>query len=86
MYGVSETSEASQKLGRQVAIMILELGIWVIPMTLIFAPCRCLVLLVVKLQQLEVSIMHTRSSSPAIWSRISKDTNTEHDAVKEAWK
>lgn len=53
-------------------MLILELGIWIIPMTLIFAPCRRLVLLIAKLQQLEASIMHTRSSSPAIWSRIAR--------------
>jgi hypothetical protein len=68
---LSSVPEKLQKPHRnQVAMLILELGIWIIP--LIFAPCRRLVLLVAKLQQLEASIMHTRSSPPAIWSRIAR--------------
>ncbi|KAF2946173.1 hypothetical protein DAI22_02g273700 [Oryza sativa Japonica Group] len=51
---------------------ILELAIFIIPMTLIFAPCRRLVLLITKLQQLEEIIMHTRSTSPAIWSFLAR--------------
>ncbi|PAN07407.1 hypothetical protein GQ55_1G325500 [Panicum hallii var. hallii] len=53
-------------------MLIFALGIWIIPMTLIFAPCRRLVLLVARLQQIEASIMRTRSSPPAVWSRIAR--------------
>ncbi|KQK00602.1 hypothetical protein BRADI_3g50605v3 [Brachypodium distachyon] len=53
-------------------MLILVLGIWILPVTLIFAPCRRLVLLVAKLQELEASIMRTRSSSPAMWSRLAR--------------
>ncbi|KAG0534852.1 hypothetical protein BDA96_04G315600 [Sorghum bicolor] len=53
-------------------MLIFALGIWLIPMTLIFAPCRRLVLLVAKLQELEASIMHSRSSYPAVWSHIAR--------------
>ena len=53
-------------------MLIFALGIWIIPMTLIFAPCRRLVLLVARLQQIEASIMRTRSSPPAVWRRIAR--------------
>ena len=53
-------------------MLIFALGIWIIPMMLIFAPCRRLVLLVARLQQIEASIMRTRSSPPAVWSRIAR--------------
>ena len=54
------------------AMLIFALGIWLIPMTLIFAPCRRLVLLVAKLQVLEASIMRSTSSYPAVWSHIAR--------------
>lgn len=54
------------------AMLIFGLGVWIIPMTLIFAPCRRLVLLVVKFQELEASIMRSRSSYPEVWSRIAR--------------
>jgi hypothetical protein len=60
------------KPSRNPSAMLLELAIWAIPMTLIFAPCRRLVLLVANLQQFRASIMRTRSSSPALWSRLAR--------------
>ncbi|THU65511.1 hypothetical protein C4D60_Mb05t04440 [Musa balbisiana] len=54
------------------AMLILELGIWVIPLTLIFAPCRRLVHLVAELQRVGESMMRPRSASPAIWSRLER--------------
>ncbi|KAF7085151.1 hypothetical protein CFC21_088631 [Triticum aestivum] len=53
-------------------LTLLELGIWILPVTRIFTPCRRLVLLLDNLQQLKESIMRTRSSSPAIWSRLAR--------------
>lgn len=54
------------------AMLILALGLWLIPMTLIFAPCRRLVLLVAKLQELRASFMRGRSSYPAAWSLVTR--------------
>jgi hypothetical protein len=62
-------------------MLILELGNWIIPMMLIFAPCRRLVLLVAKLQHHAHKVIIASNMEP-----YSKDTNAEHDAVKEAWK
>ncbi|PKU65060.1 hypothetical protein MA16_Dca027584 [Dendrobium catenatum] len=51
-------------------MLILELGIWLIPFTLLLAPCRRFVLLVAKLQQLHTIITRPFSSSPNIWNRM----------------
>ncbi|KAL5213693.1 hypothetical protein ABZP36_002845 [Zizania latifolia] len=54
-------------------MLILEVGVWIIPMTLVFVPCRRLVPLVAKLQQLEECISRRRSLlSPEIWSRVAR--------------
>ncbi|CAL9752461.1 unnamed protein product [Musa acuminata subsp. burmannicoides] len=61
-----------KKKGGCGAMLILELGIWVIPLTLIFAPCRRLVHLVAELQRVGESMMRPRAASPAIWSRMER--------------
>uniref|UniRef100_A0A804J418 Uncharacterized protein n=1 Tax=Musa acuminata subsp. malaccensis TaxID=214687 RepID=A0A804J418_MUSAM len=61
-----------KKKGGCGAMLILELGIWVIPLTLIFAPCRRLVHLVAELQRVGESMMGPRAASPAIWSRMER--------------
>uniref|UniRef100_A0A0D9W7V4 Uncharacterized protein n=1 Tax=Leersia perrieri TaxID=77586 RepID=A0A0D9W7V4_9ORYZ len=56
-------------------MLILELGIWIIPMTLVFVPCRRLVTLVDKLQQLEESFGRRAPQpalSPETWSRVTR--------------
>ncbi|KAI4980910.1 hypothetical protein ZWY2020_021395 [Hordeum vulgare] len=53
-------------------LILLELGIWILRVACIFTPCRRLVLLLANLQQLKASIMRTRSSSPALWSRLER--------------
>ncbi|KAF0894484.1 hypothetical protein E2562_039196 [Oryza meyeriana var. granulata] len=52
---------------------MLELGIWIIPMTLVFVPCRRLVVLIAKLQQLEECIARRGPPlSPETWSRVAR--------------
>ncbi|KAF3321269.1 hypothetical protein FCM35_KLT14522 [Carex littledalei] len=58
-------------------LMILELGIWLIPLTLVLAPIRRFVLLISKIQQLHASMSGPRFSSPDMWSRLARlDTMT----------
>jgi hypothetical protein len=60
-------------------MLILELGACIIPATLILVPVRRLVLLVVRLQELEQCIMRPRplssemprQMSPEMWGRMS---------------
>ncbi|KAK8915877.1 hypothetical protein KSP39_PZI022915 [Platanthera zijinensis] len=49
----------------------MALGIWIIPFTFFIAPCRRLVHLVAKLQQLHDAILRPSSSLPSnVWSRM----------------
>uniref|UniRef100_J3N481 Uncharacterized protein n=1 Tax=Oryza brachyantha TaxID=4533 RepID=J3N481_ORYBR len=52
-------------------MMVMELGILLIPLTLVFAPCRRLVLLLRRLQELQRSIMHPSFTSGDMLSRFS---------------
>jgi hypothetical protein len=45
-------------------MLILDLAIWIITMTLVFVPCRRLVVLVARVQELEECIMRARSPPP----------------------
>jgi hypothetical protein len=53
-------------------MLILDLAIWIIPMTLVFVPCRRLVVLVARLQELEECIMRPRPPPPEslAWGRV----------------
>uniref|UniRef100_A0A0E0KTJ2 Uncharacterized protein n=1 Tax=Oryza punctata TaxID=4537 RepID=A0A0E0KTJ2_ORYPU len=54
-------------------MLILELGIWIIPMTLVLVPCRRLVTLVARLQQLEECLARPGPLlSPETWSRVAR--------------
>ncbi|KAG1359257.1 hypothetical protein COCNU_08G007030 [Cocos nucifera] len=53
-------------------MLILELGIWIIPFTLVIAPCRRLVVLIDKLQQLWTTITSSLSRPPAVWRRMAR--------------
>ncbi|KAG6504046.1 hypothetical protein ZIOFF_036371 [Zingiber officinale] len=57
-------------------MLILELGIWLIPFTLVLAPFRRLVLLVSKLRQIRDGVVASRSTSPAIWMRLARINST----------
>lgn len=49
-------------------MLLLDLAIWIIPVTLVFVPCRRLVVLVARLQELEECIMRPRSPPPDAWA------------------
>ena len=55
-------------------MLILDLAIWIIPVTLVFVPCRRLVVLVARLQELEECIMRPRPPPPLMdswaWGRV----------------
>ena len=56
-------------------MLILDLAIWIIPVTLVFVPCRRLVVLVARLQELEECIMRPRPPPPPLmdswaWGRV----------------
>ncbi|OAY79123.1 hypothetical protein ACMD2_20045 [Ananas comosus] len=56
-------------------LLLLELGIWLLPFTLIFAPLRRLVRLVANLQQICDQIVSGRGlslPSRAIWGRLER--------------
>ncbi|RWV80170.1 hypothetical protein GW17_00058599 [Ensete ventricosum] len=53
-------------------MLLLGLGIWIIPFTLVLAPCRRLVLLVSRIQGFREFVLRSRSTSPAIWSRFAR--------------
>ncbi|OAY78447.1 hypothetical protein ACMD2_09024 [Ananas comosus] len=55
-------------------MFIVEFGIWVIPLTLILAPCRRFVALIAMLQQLHQSILLCPQflDSPEISTRIAR--------------
>lgn len=57
---------------RACTMLLLELGIWIIPFTLVLAPCRRLVLLVSRIQGFRECVLRSRSTSPAIWSRLAR--------------
>ncbi|CAL5015584.1 unnamed protein product [Urochloa decumbens] len=54
-------------------MLILDLAIWIIPVTLVLVPCRRLVVLVARLQELEQCIMRPRLPPPEYswaWGRL----------------
>lgn len=51
-------------------VLVLELGVWIIPLTLVLAPCRRLVRLVAELQRLQRSLVRSGYLSPAAWSDL----------------
>ncbi|KAL6652280.1 hypothetical protein ACP70R_011205 [Stipagrostis hirtigluma subsp. patula] len=51
-------------------MLLLDLAIWIIPVTLVLVPCRRLVVLIARLQELEECIMRPRSLPPDSWNRI----------------
>ncbi|URE07474.1 hypothetical protein MUK42_01024 [Musa troglodytarum] len=53
-------------------MLILELGIWIVPLTLVLAPCRRLVLLVARITQIHQCVARSRSRPPAFWSRLAR--------------
>jgi hypothetical protein len=57
-------------------MLVVELGIWVIPLTLVLVPCRRIVLLLTKLQELYRSMTAPRlvitSREEDMWSRLSR--------------
>ncbi|KAF3324708.1 hypothetical protein FCM35_KLT10865 [Carex littledalei] len=59
-------------------MLILELGIWALPFTLLVAPIRRLVCLVAKIQRLFATMATTsRSQYEGIWTRLSRlDSST----------
>ncbi|CAL9766750.1 unnamed protein product, partial [Musa acuminata subsp. burmannicoides] len=57
---------------RACTMLLLELGIWIIPFTLVLAPCRRLVFLVSRIQGFRECVLRSRSTSPAIWSRLAR--------------
>uniref|UniRef100_A0A452YNT7 Uncharacterized protein n=5 Tax=Triticinae TaxID=1648030 RepID=A0A452YNT7_AEGTS len=58
------------------SMLVVELGIWVIPLTLVFVPCRRIVLLLSRLQELRRTMMRPRlvitSREEDMWSRLSR--------------
>lgn len=54
------------------AMLILELGIWVLPVTLFIAPCRRFTLLVAKLQELRRSMAAPRRAVPNLRSHLGR--------------
>jgi hypothetical protein len=56
--------------------LVVELGIWVIPLTLVLVPCRRIVLLLTRLQELYRSMTAPRlvitSREEDMWSRLSR--------------
>lgn len=53
-------------------MLILELGVWLIPFTLVLVPCRRLVLLVSTLRRILDGVVASGSTSPAIWMRLAR--------------
>ncbi|PUZ62275.1 hypothetical protein GQ55_4G343800 [Panicum hallii var. hallii] len=56
-------------------MLILELGIWVLPFTLLLAPARRMVRLVAELQRVFLAVAFHRASPPAlgeVWSRLDR--------------
>ena len=62
--------------GGEARMLVVELGIWVIPLTLVFVPCRRIVLLLSRLQELRRTMMRPRlvitSREEDMWSRLSR--------------
>ncbi|KAL6903385.1 hypothetical protein ACP4OV_004198 [Aristida adscensionis] len=59
-------------------MLFLDLAIWIIPVTLVLVPCRRLVVLVARLQELEECIMRPRWQPPpdSPWNRIGGGLHT----------
>jgi hypothetical protein len=57
-------------------MLVVELGIWVIPLTLVFVPCRRIVLLLTRLQELYRSMTVPRlaitSREEDMWTRLAR--------------
>ncbi|KAF8662115.1 hypothetical protein HU200_056307 [Digitaria exilis] len=56
-------------------MLILELGIWVLPFTLLLAPARRMVSLVAELQRIFLAIACRRAPPPGlgeVWSRLDR--------------
>ncbi|KAK3128346.1 hypothetical protein QOZ80_6BG0460330 [Eleusine coracana subsp. coracana] len=56
-------------------MLILELGIWVLPFTLLLAPARRMVRLVDELQRIFLAVACRRSPPPTlaeVWSRLDR--------------
>ncbi|KAG8092334.1 hypothetical protein GUJ93_ZPchr0012g20957 [Zizania palustris] len=54
------------------AMLLVELGVWLIPLTLVFVPCRRIVLLLQRLQELHRSLTQPRITSADMLSRFSR--------------
>ncbi|KAH7687583.1 hypothetical protein IHE45_04G174700 [Dioscorea alata] len=65
-------SAGNQEKQEFTQMMILELGIWFIPFTLFFAPCRRFVLLVRRLQEIVESITSPEFLSPHVSMRVAR--------------
>ncbi|KAG6524276.1 hypothetical protein ZIOFF_014182 [Zingiber officinale] len=54
-------------------VLVLELGVCIIPLTLVLVPCRRLVRLVAELQRLRLSVARSGYLSPAAWPGLIRD-------------
>uniref|UniRef100_A0A0D9XLP9 Uncharacterized protein n=1 Tax=Leersia perrieri TaxID=77586 RepID=A0A0D9XLP9_9ORYZ len=52
-------------------MLVVELGVWLIPFTLVFVPCRRIVLLLKRLQEFHRSMTRPRRISGDMISRFS---------------
>ncbi|KAG8084092.1 hypothetical protein GUJ93_ZPchr0010g9757 [Zizania palustris] len=62
----------SVKERRRPAMLVVELGIWLIPLTLVFVPCRRIVLLLKRLQEFHRSMTQQSLTSADMVSRFSR--------------
>lgn len=53
-------------------VLILEMCLWIIPLTLVLAPCRQLTRLVAIIQQIKEEILNADNISPDIQSRLAR--------------
>uniref|UniRef100_A0ACD5U4N3 Uncharacterized protein n=1 Tax=Avena sativa TaxID=4498 RepID=A0ACD5U4N3_AVESA len=58
-------------------MLVVELGVWVIPLTLVFVPCRRIVVLLARLQELYRSMttvprLVITSREEDMWSRLAR--------------
>lgn len=66
--------QASLRVRRNLVrmVLILEMCLWIIPLTLVLAPCRQLTRLVATIQQIKEEILSRDNISPSIQNRVER--------------
>jgi hypothetical protein len=51
-------------------MLVLDLGVWFIPLTLVLVPCRRIVLLLSRLEELRRTMARPRLATADMWTRF----------------